>query len=427
MNTPSSSRGNSPRSKSTLRIAIVTETFAPEINGVAMTIGRMVEGLMALGHQVQVVRPQQSASDAGTADARFDEVLVRGAPIPMYRHLRFGLVLPRTLIKTWERWRPDLIHVVTEGPLGLSAIRTAEKLGLPLTSGFHTNFHAYTHHYGIGAMRGVIARYLRWIHNRTQATFVPTQALADELTQEGYCNALVVSRGVDCELFSPEHRSEALRKSWGAGAEDLVVLNVGRVAAEKNVELIAAAYSAISERNPTARMVFVGDGPMRESLQMECPDAIFAGSRKGEDLARHYASADMFLFPSLTETFGNVTTEALASGLAVVAFRHAAAAELIKDGDNGRLAPPDSKQTFIDRAVVVAEDAQARRKLREAAAESVAHLAWRRIHQRVADIMSAVVSGRQPTDDLQSLQQGLSDSDEAAFIGEAGAGEALRG
>lgn len=164
-----------------LRVAVVTETYPPEVNGVAMTLGRMVDGLIRRGHQVQLVRPRQTPEEQPQQDGGLEEFLATGVPIPRYAGLKLGMPAKRALHRLWALQRPDLVHVVTEGPLGNSAIAAAHKLKLPVTSDFHTNFHAYSRHYGIGWLQRPIAAYLRRFHNHTEATFVPTHQLAREL------------------------------------------------------------------------------------------------------------------------------------------------------------------------------------------------------------------------------------------------------
>jgi glycosyltransferase involved in cell wall biosynthesis len=373
-----------------LRIACVTETYPPEVNGVAMTVARLVQGLRARQHTVQVVRPRQTSDASATPANGHGDVLVRGVPIPRYAGLRMGLPCSGRLKKLWTQQRPDVVHIATEGPLGRSALMAAQALGLPVCSEFRTNFHAYSQHYGLGFLRGAIIGYLRRFHNATQCTMVPTQALHDELAREGFHNLLTVARGVDVRRFDSAHRSEALRTQWGAAPGDLVVTCVGRLAPEKNLVTLAAAFEAIRRHQPRARLVLVGDGPMRKELQARCPDAIFAGQRLGDDLAAHYASADLFLFPSVTETFGNVTTEAMASGLAVVAFDYAAAKRLIEDGVNGALVPFKDDAGFVARSARVAADLASCRRFGAYARSSVMALDWDSIAAQVEAQMVSV-------------------------------------
>lgn len=380
-----------PTTRRQLRLAVVTETYPPEVNGVAMTIGRMVGAMQARDHRVQLIRPRQSAQDEGAPQANLEQVLKPGVPIPHYATLRVGLPVKSSLIRLWREKRPDLVHVVTEGPLGWSALSAALKLGIPVTSDFHTNFHSYSRHYGWGWLKTPIASYLRKFHNRARLTLVPTEALREELIFDGYRHVEVVSRGVDTGLFSPTRRSAALRASWGAQPDQMVALYVGRIAPEKNLALLPRAYLALKQRFPDARLVLVGDGPLRANMARAMPDAVFAGMRTGADLAAHYASADVFLFPSLTETFGNVTLEAMASGLAVVAYDYAAARELIRHGQNGLLAAFDDSAEFERQVAQNLVDPSRIRSLGEAARQRAEMLDWEQIHTCFEQTLTGVV------------------------------------
>ena len=380
-----------------LHVAVVTETFPPEVNGVAMTLGRTVPGLLARGHRVSLVRPRQHAADtddgedAPAISPRLTTTRVRGLPIPGYAGLKFGLPAPRLLRRLWRKDRPDVVQVVTEGPLGASAIAAARDLGIPVVSEFHTNFHAYSRHYGFAWLEDLVATYLRRLHNRSRMTLVPCRQLGAELHQRGYRNIRVVARGVDTGLFNPARRSAALRATWQVGEKDLVVAHVGRLAPEKNLPLVLTAFDAIRRYAPDSRLLLVGDGPARARLMQDHPEHLYAGMRHGEDLAAHYASADLFLFPSMTETWGNVTLEALASGLPVVAYRLAAAAEFIRHGDNGMLADPGASDQFVRAALDLVTRPQARGRAAAAAPGSVAALDWEHIHEQlVAALRDAI-------------------------------------
>jgi glycosyltransferase involved in cell wall biosynthesis len=383
---------------SALRLAVVTETWPPEVNGVANTLHRLVQATLSRGHSIQLVRlkrPSVGSDPVVPADpaAAFHEMLLLSLPIPRYPGLRMGVPSKGALLRLWSHHRPDLVHIATEGPLGWSALRAATQLRIPVTSDFRTNFHRYSGHYGLGLFRKPIAAYLRKFHNRTLRTLVPTQQLAQELAASGFRNLAVVGRGVDTERFNPSRRSEAMRDSWGAKSGDLVVVHVGRLAAEKNLELLVRAFEALARQRPEARLVLVGDGPLRESLSQRCPQAIFAGQRKGEDLATHYASADLFLFPSLTETFGNVVTEAMASGLAVVSYDCAAAHEHIQHGISGLLAPEGQEMHFIAESVRAATDDPLRARLAQGALAKAKDLSWsviaRQFEQQLRQVMLA--------------------------------------
>lgn len=372
-----------------LEIAFVTETFPPEVNGVAMTVGRLVHGMRERGHRVDVIRPCQGEADAGGEH----ETALPGFPLPGYPGLRFGLPAGRRLARLWRLRRPDLVHVVTEGPLGWSAVATARRLGIPVTSGFHTNFDRYSVHYGLGWMRPAVAAYLRTLHRRTRATMVPTEALAADLAGEGIAGVRVVGRGVDTRLFDPARRSAELRTRWGAVEATPVCLYVGRLAAEKNLGLIEQAFAGIRAVRPDARLVWVGDGPQRAGLAARHPEQHFAGQRTGEELAAHYASADLFLFPSLTETYGNVVAEAMASGLAVLAYRSAAAAELIACGHNGVTVAPGDGAAFVAAAAALAGEPGRLRALGAAARAAMLPRSWEQVVERFERVAREALGG----------------------------------
>jgi glycosyltransferase involved in cell wall biosynthesis len=350
-----------------LRIAVITETYAPEINGVAHTMRHIVEALLRRGHVVELTRPRQAcdvkvstvgehaSADAPMPQPNFDLRLVRGQAIPRYSELQLGFALPNTLVKQWQKVRPDVVHIVTEGPLGWAALIAARRLRIPVSSGFHTNFHTYSRHYGVGLFSGMVDAMLRALHNRCAATMVPTAQIRQSLQARGYERLAVVGRGIDTALFNPSRRSQALRDSWGADDDTPVVIYVGRLAPEKNLRLFIESAQAFRAANPRTRVVLVGNGPDAVTLRSAHPDFIFAGMRTGHDLAQHYASADVFLFPSITETFGNVTMEALASGLAVIAYDYAAARQHIAHEKSGVLVPFDDAALFVAAAKRLAE------------------------------------------------------------------------
>ncbi len=385
-----------PHQHRVLRVAMVTETYPPDINGVALTVERVVAGLRAAGHEVQLVRPRQGGQELGVTrdDDGNEEVLTRGIPIPKYRHLRMGAMSKRRLVQLWSLHRPDVVHIATEGPLGWSALQAALHLQLPVCSDFRTNFHAYCQHYGLGWLKKPVVAYLRKFHNRAHVTLVPTDALRQELALMGFRNLQVLARGVDTALFQPGRRSEELRAQWGAGPDTPVLLAVGRLAPEKNLEALVQSFQRVQAVRPDARLVLVGDGPARESMRQRCPDAVFAGFQSGVALAEHYASADIFLFPSLTETFGNVTPEAMASGLAVVAFDYAAASQFVVDDDSGCLVPVAQPEGFAPRAQALALDLAQARRMGQRACAAVAHVGWAQIVDQVEAVYAHTAASR---------------------------------
>lgn len=362
-----------------LRITLVSETFPPEINGVANTLGRLSEGLRVRGHQVEVVRPRQASDAPGNSDDTL--LLCRGWPLPGYPGLQWGEVSMHKLWRRWRRLRPDVLYIATEGPLGLSALRAARRLGIAVVSGFHTNFPQYSGQYGLGLLARLLTHYLRWFHRRTAITLVPSASQRLELERRGFERLALMARGVDAQLFNPARRNQALREQWGLGPDDIAVLHVGRLAAEKNLALLLPCMQALHKSYPQRRLrlVVVGDGPLRNQMQQQFPDAVFCGVQRGEALAEHYACGDLFLFPSLTETFGNVVLEALASGLAVVAYDEAAAAQHIRHGHSGALAMPGDQAAFIDAACWLLEDTETLRRVRLNARQHASRQGWQAI------------------------------------------------
>ena len=271
------------------RILIVTDAWKPQVNGVVRTLSTVVEELRAMGHVVEVIGPD-----------RF-----RTVPCPTYPDISLSLLPRRRLVRLIEAFKPDALHIATEGPLGLSARRWAKQTGFAFTTAFHTRFAEY-----IQARTGIPVRpiyaWMRRFHGASHGTMVATQSLRDELSSRGFRNIRSWSRGVDLDLFKPLPREEC----------DLprpIFIYIGRVAVEKNI-------GAFLNLDLPGSKVVVGGGPQLASLQREYPNVTFTGPRYGEALARAYAGADVFVFPSLTDTFGLVLLESLACGTPVAAF-----------------------------------------------------------------------------------------------------------
>ncbi|MFM9268832.1 glycosyltransferase family 4 protein [Halomonas elongata] len=358
-----------------MRICLVSETWSPDINGVAHTLKQLSTELLRRNSTLQLVRPRP-AGQTHRADGMSAELQVWGFSMPGYREVRLGLPAGRRLKRLWSEERPDAIYVATEGPLGWSALRVAEKLGIPVISGWHTNFDHYCRDYGIGWLTPLVTQRLRHFHNRCAGTLVPTRQQAEELTAKGFRNVRVMARGIDGDAFSPAHRSPELRESWDSDEHRPVALYVGRLAPEKNLDLLRDTFSAMLAARPEMSIVVVGDGPGRSSLEKALPDVRFTGFVDPQSLARHYASADLFIFPSISETWGNVVLEAMASGLAVVAFRHAAGAELIDNDINGVSLAVGDEDGFRDAAVALSQQPARYGRLGRAARERALQYRW---------------------------------------------------
>jgi glycosyltransferase involved in cell wall biosynthesis len=376
-----------------MRIAIVTETWPPEINGVALTVQSLAQGLAALGHSIEVVRPRQDDERAASV-AGLDHLPMPGAALPRYPGLRFGLPAHRQLHRHWSRRRPDVLYIATEGPLGLTALGAARRLGIPASTGFHTRFDDYARFYGFGFLTPIVYAYLRRFHNRADATIVPTAELAEFLEANRFRGVRLLRRAVDTRQFHPSRRDESLRAEWGLRDGDIAVIYIGRIAPEKNLDLAVRAFRAIEARHPRAKFVLVGDGPACKPLSATHRDFVFAGMRRGNDLARHYASGDIFLFPSLSETFGNVTLEALASGVPVVAYDYGAAREYMKTSDVGACISQDDADGFVAAAIALADDTPRRMRLRESARAAVEALDPASVASSFSELLTELAARR---------------------------------
>ncbi len=331
-----------------LKIAIVTETWSPEVNGVALSLLHICKGLQKLGHKILLIRPTQKV--ACTEFSPNKECLVNGQMIPKYGQMQFGWPQYRKVSKSFEAFAPDIVHIVTEGPLGLAVLQAAKAKNIPVTSGFHSAFQDFSRFYDLAFLVKPIQHYLKWFHNNTRVTCVPSRDTAEAIQNFGVtCEVQVIKTGVDIEKFSPRFRSSVLRRKWGACESTTVMLYVGRVSQEKEIQVLIDAYIQLKQNSDKkAKLVIVGDGPERERLERYSNDhdVTFTGALRGQVLAEVFASADVFCFASQTETFGNVVLEAMASGLPVVAYDYACAKQYL-DADSAWLVPLGEKQQLI--------------------------------------------------------------------------------
>jgi phosphatidylinositol alpha 1,6-mannosyltransferase len=318
-----------------MRIAIFAESFLPKWDGVAKTVCHLLDHLAGRGHASLMFAPQG-------APVRYAETPIVGLSsfvFPLYPELK--LVPPVVNVRQQlADFRPDLVHLINPASLGLAGLRQARELGLPVVASYHTDIPGYAVQYGYELLRDPLWAYFRWLHNQADLNLCPSYFTQAELKAHGFQRVKIWSHGVDTERFSPRHRSEPWRLRLSGGCPELpLLLYVGRLATEKRVEWLRPVMSLL----PEVRLAIVGDGPRRSELEELFADTptTFTGYLRGRDLAQAYASADLFVFPSANETFGNVVLEAMASGLPVIAPRSGGPVDHVTDDENGFLFEPD--------------------------------------------------------------------------------------
>ncbi|MFP4177827.1 MAG: glycosyltransferase family 4 protein, partial [Acholeplasmataceae bacterium] len=330
------------------RVAIVSDTYYPHVNGVSNTIHEMVSHFKRTGQPYILIAP---AYKKPVWSKRMG-VRMRTVPsikFPLYPDAVISLPGKRNINRILDAFQPDVIHCLTEFNLGLSALRYGKKRGIPVLSNYSSHFHLNTKHLKIGFITKPLTRYLAWFHGQADLTTCPSNVTKAFLEEQGMENVVVFSRGVDPHRFDPAYRSEKLRKSWRA-ENKRVFLYVGRVSGEKDLDVLLEAWNSLPEDLRTeSRMVVTGSGPILKRMQEDYPDVVFTGQKTGEELSRIYASADVFAFPSAFETFGNVVLEAMSSGLPVIVADEGGVLEMAEDRTNGLIARAKDVSSFKEK------------------------------------------------------------------------------
>jgi len=371
-----------------LRLALFTDTFTPQINGVARTLERLVAAVERRGGAVHV-------ETVDVPEASVDPRVERAGSIPFwaYPQLRIAAPSARRAAERLARWRPTLVHATTPFGVGLAGRSAALATGVPLVTSYHTSFSAYLKHYRLTALDRIAWPYLRWFHNSGRCTFAPSAAVQAELAAQGFHDVRLWTRGVDASRFSPTHRSAAMRARMGAGPDRVVFAYVGRLAPEKGVHTAIEAMHTIRARHGDAvRFVLAGDGPDEAKCRATAPEGTwFAGALSGIELSQFYASADCFIFPSATETFGNVVLEAMASGLAVIAPDAGPTLEFARAG-TALTCPTGDVPALVSRVERLLADPALVASLGAAAAEESARWGWDAVWDRLVDDYRDVVA-----------------------------------
>ena len=361
-----------------LRLSLVTETYFPQVNGVSRTLDRLVRYCAGQGDRVQLLMPDYR-ENVPALPPLVEKSAWRTIPLPFYQEVVLPLVTVAMVERALRDFRPDLVHIATEGPLGWAALRAARRLALPVVSSYHTNFCQYLETYRAARLAPLGWRYLRWFHNATLATFCPAPSTRRLLEEKGFRNVDIWSRGVDSHRFHPGKRDHRLRESLGVGPDDLLLMYAGRLANEKNLEMLMQAWQKLAAAD-NCHLLLIGDGPLRGRLEAaRVPGALFTGYRYGEELAGLYASCDLFVFPSLSETFGNVVLEAMASGLPVVAFDVQGPKDIVRDGLTGRLVHDINAAALAKEVGKLISDRPLRLQMGQRARDDAESRSWDRI------------------------------------------------
>jgi glycosyltransferase involved in cell wall biosynthesis len=355
-----------------MRVALICETFLPDVNGVTTTLCRLLEHLQRNGHEALLFAPHGAPAEY----AGVPVIPLGGMPLPMYPEVKLTPPQPGITAQL-RRFKPDLLHLVGPAVMGVMVPTIARNLRLPLVASYHTDFGAYSRHYGLGFLQRGVNAWLRWIHNSCRVTLCPSTYTLRSLRSFGFRRLRIWGRGVDTERFHPRNRSLAWREAVGAQPDEHLLLYVGRIAAEKRVDLLPEALAGL----PNTRLVLVGDGPHRAELERRCAGlpVRFTGYLKGDDLATAYASADTFVFPSDTDTFGQVIQEAMASGLPVVGARSGGTLDLVRDGRTGSHFTPGDAADLRTRLQLLAHDNAARASMGEAGRAAAEGRSWPKV------------------------------------------------
>ncbi len=368
-----------------MRVALVTETFLPKVDGIVTRLCQTVRHLQAMGHQVLVISPEGGIRDYCGAKIHG----VTGFPLPLYPELK--LAVPRPSIQAAiEAFQPDLIHVVNPAVLGLSGVWAAKTLNLPLVASYHTHLPQYLQYYGLGSLEGLLWQLLRLVHNQAQLNLCTSTAMIAALDTREIKNLALWQRGVDVELFHPSKADPAMRSHLSQGnPESPLLLYVGRLSAEKEIEQIKPVLESI----PNARLALVGGGPHEAELRKYFADlpAFFAGYLTGDPLAQAFAVADAFVFPSRTETLGLVLLEAMAAGCPVVAARSGGIPDIVQDGVNGYLFDPHDPTGAITATQQLLSQPSERETLRHNARLEAERWSWQAATQQLQNYYQAVL------------------------------------
>lgn len=376
-----------------MRIAIFSEVYWPMVSGVGVTLDRLVKALFARGHAVRVYSATYSLPP-GVSD-RPEAHRSPSVPLFLYPDVQWAFPRQREIVEDLARFRPDVVHLATEFALGLAGLKAAGELGLPVIASAHTDYEKYAARYGVRWALGMGWIYARWFYSHAERVLVPSRGFQETLRRRGVEHTGVWSRGVDPAEFHPEFRSEAYRRRFGVGPDDLLVTYIGRLAREKDIGRLLRAWEALRRERGNSQLALAGQGPLAEGLRRRpIPGVHLAGLLSGRDLGEAYASADLFVFPSPTETFGNSLLEAMGSGLPSLAVSAGGVLEYARHGENAWLTRPQDTEALTEGLRLLLRDAELRRRLAEGGLATAASRGWDPIYDQLLADYAWVASRR---------------------------------
>jgi glycosyltransferase involved in cell wall biosynthesis len=374
-----------------LRIALFSEVYCPMVSGVGVTLLRLTEALQARGHEVRVY----SATYALPPEGDRPEVhRSPSVPLFLYPDVQWAFPRLRDVVDDLAPFRPGVVHVATAFSLGIAGVKAARQLGIPIVASAHTDYDQYAVRYGVTWALRAGWHYLRWFYGQAHRVLCPSRIYEEHLHSRGVPHTGSWSRGVDPAEFRPRFRSEAYRARFGVGRDDLLVTYIGRIAREKNLELLLRAWEELVGSRGGGQLVLVGRGPLEDEIRRrELPGVHVTGLLRGRELSEAYASADVFTFPSPTETFGNSLLEAMGSGLPSLVAAAGGVLEFAEHGRNAWLVAPNSAGAITDGLGRLLSDPSLRRRLAEGALQTAAERRWDAVYdQLIADYRAAAAA-----------------------------------
>jgi phosphatidylinositol alpha 1,6-mannosyltransferase len=362
-----------------MRVAIFSEVYWPMVSGVGITLSRLTDALHARDHEVRVYTATYPIPD-GSLD-RPEVHRSRSIPLPLYPDVHWAFPSVRAIAEDAARFKPDLVHVATEVTMGLAGLKVARRLGIPVVASAHTDYQKYAERYNVPWAMGPGWVYLRWFYGQTERVLCPSHFYQRFLQSKGIARTGLWTRGADLRRFNPDFASQEYRRRLGVGPDDLLVSFIGRLAKEKDLELLVEVWQEIAEVRGTAQLALVGRGPMEETIRLRrLPGVHVLGLLQDDELSTAYASTDIFVFPSPTETFGNSLLEAMASGLPCIAADVGGVLEFARHEENALLARAGDRASLRGSLLRLLQDAELRRRLRAGALHTASERHWDEIY-----------------------------------------------